>query len=94
VPHDQGCSDQQRGGRLSSRLPVVEPSGETGEVVASVCALLLAHQGGWDEMLLVAAPIAALAFILWLANRRAGRALEKQAGDDDVAADDHDAGTV
>jgi hypothetical protein len=34
---------------------------------------LLAHQGGWDEILLVAAPIVALAGLLWLANRRADK---------------------
>lgn len=34
---------------------------------------LLAHQGGWDEILLVAAPLALLAALLFLANRRASR---------------------
>lgn len=38
-----------------------------------VLAHLFAHQGGWDEMLLVAAPIALLALVLWMANRRANR---------------------
>ncbi len=33
---------------------------------------MLAHQGGWDEVLLVAVPIALFAVVLWLANRRAG----------------------
>jgi len=37
-------------------------------------AELLAHQGGWDEILLVAAPLALLAGLLFLANRRASRA--------------------
>lgn len=32
---------------------------------------LLAHEGGWDEWLLVAVPIALFAAVLWLANRRA-----------------------
>lgn len=36
-------------------------------------AMVLAHQGGWDEALVVAVPIAAFALILWLANRRAAR---------------------
>lgn len=35
---------------------------------------VLAHQGGWDEALLVVVPIAGLAGLLWLAARRAGRA--------------------
>lgn len=31
---------------------------------------LFAHQGGWDEILLVAVPLALIGFALWLANRR------------------------
>lgn len=34
-------------------------------------AALLAHQGGWDEILLVAAPVAVFALLLWVARRRA-----------------------
>jgi hypothetical protein len=33
-------------------------------------ALLLAHQGGWDEMLFVLVPVGAFATLLALANRR------------------------
>jgi len=32
--------------------------------------LLLAHQGGWDEMLFVLVPVGAFATLLALANRR------------------------
>lgn len=32
---------------------------------------VLAHQGGWDEILLVLTPVAMFAGLLWLANRRA-----------------------
>lgn len=35
--------------------------------------LTLAHQGGWDEALVVAVPIAVFALVLWSANRRAAR---------------------
>jgi len=35
--------------------------------------LLTAHQGGWDEILLVAGPLAVIAGLLWLADRRARR---------------------
>ncbi len=35
--------------------------------------LLTAHQGGWDEILLVAGPLAIIAGLLWLADRRARR---------------------
>ncbi len=34
---------------------------------------LLAHQGGWDEILLVVGPIAILGGLLKMANRRADR---------------------
>jgi hypothetical protein len=34
---------------------------------------VLAHQGGWDEILLVAAPIAVIVLVLWQATRRAER---------------------
>lgn len=34
---------------------------------------VLAHQGGWDEILLVAGPIAAIVVVLWRATLRAGR---------------------
>jgi hypothetical protein len=32
--------------------------------------VLLAHQGGWDEFLLVAGPMVIIAGLLWLAKRR------------------------
>lgn len=38
-----------------------------------VLAELLAHQGGWDEILLVAAPLVMLAGLLFLASHRASR---------------------
>ena len=33
--------------------------------------LLLGHQGGWDEILLVVAPLGLIAWLLWAANRKA-----------------------
>ena len=33
--------------------------------------MVTAHQGGWDEVLFVAAPIAIFAGMLWVAKRRA-----------------------
>lgn len=36
---------------------------------------MLAHQGGWDEIGLVALPIVVFAALLWLANRRADAAV-------------------
>jgi hypothetical protein len=33
--------------------------------------VVFAHQGGWDEIVMVAAPVALFAGLLWMANRRA-----------------------
>ena len=38
--------------------------------IAGIPAVLVAHQGGWDEILLVAGPIALVAVLLGLARRR------------------------
>jgi len=47
---------------------------------------VLAHQGGWDEILMVLTPIAVFALLLKLANSRANKAqaaaAERQAADD------------
>lgn len=32
---------------------------------------MVAHQGGWDEALFVAVPMAVFAVLLWVAKRRA-----------------------
>ena len=44
----------------------------------AVMALLLAHQGGWDEILFVAVPIVIFGSLLAVANRRASRIEEQQ----------------
>ena len=41
--------------------------------MSEVTALVLAHQGGWDEMLFVLVPISVFAWLLSLANKRANR---------------------
>ncbi len=46
---------------------------------------LLAHQGGWDEILLVVGPLAVVAGLLWLANKRVSAQLEAA---DEEATDD------
>ena len=38
--------------------------------------MVLAHQGGWDETLLVIAPLLVIAVLLFIANRRANRVAE------------------
>jgi hypothetical protein len=40
--------------------------------------MVLAHQGGWDEMGLVIAPLLVIALLLYIANRRANRVAEAQ----------------
>jgi hypothetical protein len=41
--------------------------------------MLLAHQGGWDEILLVVAPMVIVGGLLWVAKRRVDRAAEVNA---------------
>lgn len=42
-------------------------------LLTTVLSHLLAHQGGWDEMLMVAVPIAVFAGLLYSANKRASK---------------------
>ena len=42
--------------------------------VSAASPVLLAHQGGWDEILLIAGPIVVIMGLLWLAKRRVDRA--------------------
>jgi hypothetical protein len=37
---------------------------------------VLAHQGGWDEVLFVALPLGLFAFLLFIANRKAQAQLD------------------
>lgn len=51
-------------------------------------AWVLAHQGGWDEILLVLTPVAMFAGLLWLANRRANAQLaDRSEGDGEADGD-------
>jgi hypothetical protein len=51
-----------------------------------VAVSLLAHQGGWDELLFVLLPMTLFAGLLLIANRRATRAQdERDAHPDDDA---------
>lgn len=47
-------------------------------------AALIAHQGGWDELLFVLLPIGLFAVLLAVANRRAGRMQSDQRARDDT----------
>jgi hypothetical protein len=45
--------------------------------------MVLAHQGGWDEMLFVALPLGLFAFLLFIANRKAQSQLDEEEADQD-----------
>lgn len=47
--------------------------------------VLIAHQGGWDEILLVAVPVAIFALLLRMASRRATRLVDQLERDRDEA---------
>ena len=42
--------------------------------LSATTSVLLAHQGGWDEVLLIAGPIVIIMGLLWLAKRRVDHA--------------------
>ena len=46
--------------------------------MVDAATLVLAHQGGWDEMLMVLLPIVIFAVLLIVANRRAGHIEQRQ----------------
>ena len=46
-------------------------------------AMVLAHQGGWDEMLFVALPLGLFAFLLFIANRKAQAQLDEEEREQD-----------
>ncbi|MEY2452158.1 MAG: hypothetical protein QOD92_1732 [Acidimicrobiaceae bacterium] len=49
--------------------------------------MVLAHQGGWDELLFVALPLGLFAFLLFIANRKAQAQLDADEGEQDTEAD-------
>lgn len=51
-------------------------------------AVVLAHQGGWDEALFVALPISLFAFLLYLANKRAQAQLDREDAEAAAGKDD------
>jgi hypothetical protein len=57
-----------------------------------VLAAILAHQGGWDEMLMVAGPIGIFAYILRRANQRAEKAAAEATSDQLLDVDGDDVG--
>lgn len=55
------------------------------EQLATQLFAVLAHQGGWDEILLVAGPLAVFGGALVLANRRANTKLAALAAEEAAA---------
>jgi len=49
--------------------------------------MVLAHQGGWDEMLFVAVPLGLFAFLLYMANKKAQQHLDDEDEEQDDAFD-------
>jgi hypothetical protein len=50
--------------------------------------VIFAHQGGWDEILMVAAPVGLFAGLLWMANKRADAEVERHDEPEDHSAQD------
>jgi hypothetical protein len=65
---------------IQSAMPVRFPDVNT---VSAATPMLLAHQGGWDEILLIAGPIVVIVALLWLAKRRVDRAASTHGPDGD-----------
>ena len=59
--------------------------------ITCVNAVVLAHQGGWDEILMVAGPVAIFGWLLWVARKRAKAVAALEGAD---AADTGPAGSV
>ncbi len=74
----------------AARHGIAAPGAVWEAATVFATALILAHQGGWDEMLLVAAPVGIFAGLLWIANRRADGADQNDQDDQDGdRLDDH-----
>ena len=48
-------------------------------------SVLLAHQGGWDEILMVLVPVGVFTALLVLANQRAARLAKRTKPEDEAA---------
>ncbi len=51
---------------------------------------VLAHQGGWDEILLVVGPLVIVGLLLWMANRRVAAQLDASGKAGERSADSPD----
>ena len=71
------CRPGYRPTLLDMKPGLVSTASETPDLFP-----LLAHQGGWDEILLVAAPLVLIACLLYIANRRVDAKLAERAESD------------
>ncbi|MEM9615071.1 MAG: hypothetical protein AAF962_01910 [Actinomycetota bacterium] len=55
--------------------------------LVGVVSPLLAHQGGWDEILMIVGPLAVVGGALWLANKRAAELEAAEAATETASAD-------
>ena len=56
--------------RMTTTIQSAQPVRSPGVIALSASPVLLAHQGGWDEALLIGGPILVIMGLLWLAKRR------------------------
>lgn len=55
---------------------------------AHASAAVLAHQGGWDEIVLVAGPLLVFAGLLWVAKKRAEKMVAAREAAERASRDD------
>jgi hypothetical protein len=72
---------------LTSRPNGPRPPTHSLSCVSGSFIALVAHQGGWDEFLLVAAPIVVVGGLLWIAKRRVDRAAQRRSDSLDTGTD-------
>lgn len=70
-----------------ARRPHRRRSGSGTPTRGAPMALVLAHQGGWDEAVFLGAPVLVFAGLLWLAARRASQLPSEQQHDLDDKGD-------
>lgn len=59
----------------------MDPPAIGGAWVVPCTSMLLAHQGGWDEIVMVIAPVGLFSLLLWVANRRAAKLVGVEDGE-------------
>lgn len=60
----------------------MKPAGTSSAFGALVPFPLFAHQGGWDEILIVALPLILIGTLLYIANRRVDAKLAERSAEE------------